>query len=126
MKVLFILFITLLANLQGRDLNIYVSPQGSDEHGSGSKAKPWKTITKARDSIRQQKLIKKTKGSVIINLKAGSYPINNTIYFGVQDSGKHDAPVILRSVDGPAKAVVTSGQNPLKWKMRKGDRENLE
>lgn len=83
-------FITCLGATPEADF--YVSPQGSD-HWSGSLAEPnatntdgpFLTLTRARDAVRQYKA---NRGSdVLVLIRDGIYPLNETLVFEVADSG---------------------------------------
>ena len=70
------------------EVSIYVSPAGSDSN-PGTLDKPFATISRARDAIRQ---IRKTgpAGDVTVFLRGGVYTLDKTVTFGPADSAGKD------------------------------------
>ncbi|GAA5189988.1 hypothetical protein GCM10023322_44030 [Rugosimonospora acidiphila] len=101
---------------------IYVSPSGND-HNSGTKAKPFKTVQHARDTVSQRGLNKagKMRCDVVVNLRAGDYPVDQTITFNEKDSGNNGHQVIYRSYDGPGKARLLGAKPITGWQQYQGD-----
>lgn len=64
---------------------LYISPTGSDS-GPGTLNKPFATISRARDAVRQ---IKKAglNADVTVYLRGGVYTLDKTVTFGPADSG---------------------------------------
>ncbi|MDQ1914239.1 discoidin domain-containing protein [Paenibacillus sp. GD4] len=98
---------------------IYVSPSGSDVTGNGSKNRPFQSIDKARDEIRQFYLHSshtgpKNVGDVVVILRGGTYYLNETVTFGPEDSGLHGHNVIYKAHPGE-KPVVSGGQPVSGW-----------
>ena len=100
----------------------YVARSG-DDAADGSKAHPWRTIDHARDQIR-------TTGAnsagtmtcdIDVNVRAGDYPVKNTLDFDQRDSGTGGHRVIYRSIDGPGKARLLGAQQVKGWKQWKGN-----
>jgi hypothetical protein len=85
--------------------SFWVSPSGSDA-GPGTERKPWKTVERARDTLRSRQL----SCGPVVNLKAGTYQVDQTITFDDRDSG-----VTYRSVDGPGKAVFEGAREVTGW-----------
>ncbi len=92
----------------------WVSPSGSNSN-PGTEQQPWLTIQKARDHIRQNGLNQNMAADIVVNIKAGDYPVTSAISFGVADSGSNNRHVIYRSVDGPGAARIRSGVRLTGW-----------
>ena len=67
----------------------YVSLDG-DDNNDGTKAHPFATIEKARDTVRG--IDKTTKNGIIVALKTGEYCVRN-INFTAEDSGTASCPI---------------------------------
>lgn len=87
---------------------LFVSPQGSDT-ADGSAARPFATIQRAMQAVRDLKLAQTEPGPVTVTLAAGTYPLSAPLVFGPEDSGTAKSPVTWRSADG-AQAVISGGQ----------------
>lgn len=74
----------------------YVATDGSDAQ-DGSKAKPFATLTRARDAVRAR--TNKTEG-VTVFVRGGRYVVRETLELDAQDSGQASAPVIYRAYPG--------------------------
>ena len=99
-----ILFFIALPFLLRAQTNFYVSPTGKDNN-PGTKVKPFATLTKARDAVRN--LGDKKEGSVI-NIKGGIYNITEPFALSKEDGGTKERPVIYTAVDNE-KVVLTGG-----------------
>ncbi len=76
--------------------NIYVSTSGNDETGDGSAQKPYKTINKARLSLRGEELT--APASVIIS--GGEYNLSEGLVFDAADSGTAECPITYNAEEG--------------------------
>ncbi len=76
--------------------NVYVSTSGNDETGDGSPENPYKTIDKARLSLREQD--RTSPVSVIIS--GGEYNLSQGLVFDASDSGTSEYPITYKSKDG--------------------------
>ncbi|TCC42873.1 right-handed parallel beta-helix repeat-containing protein [Kribbella capetownensis] len=94
--------------------SFYVAPNGNDA-ANGTEKNPWKTITRARDEIRNKHLNDRMNCDITVNLKAGEYPVASTIGFDQRDSGKNGHRVIYRSADGPGKATLRGAEEITGW-----------
>ncbi len=92
----------------------WVAPTGNDS-AKGTEKDPWKTVTRARDEIRDKHLNDRMNCDITVNLKAGDYPVSSTIDLDQRDSGKNGHRVIYRSVDGPGKANVEGAEEITGW-----------
>src|SRR5437870_2818544 len=93
----------------------WVAPNGDDAAKGTTEDEPWKTVTRARDEIRNKHLNDRMNCDITVNLKAGDYPVPNTIDFDQQDSGNNGHRVIYRSVDGPGKANLQGAEELTGW-----------
>jgi hypothetical protein len=76
------------------DLTFYVSSSAGNDHNSGTLTKPFLTIERARDAIRELKT-HSTLGTtaVTVYLRGGIYPLTRTFVLSEQDSGLSGAPI---------------------------------
>lgn len=73
----------------------YVSASGKDSY-AGTIEKPFATIQKARDAIRQEKK-NDNNASFVVYIRKGNYFIHKSIAFDSTDNGTSSAPVIYTS-----------------------------
>ncbi len=73
----------------------FVAPTGCDTN-PGTKAKPFQTITRARDAVRDLKY-HRMSGDIIVNLRGGDYPVTTPIEFTAADSGRNGWKIIYRA-----------------------------
>ncbi len=85
----------------------FVSPQG-DDRNPGNRQRPFATLTRARDAIRQLKAAGKLTGPVAVTLLPGIYPVTETFELTATDSGTEAAPVVYRASE-PGTAVLYGG-----------------
>lgn len=101
-SIVAILIITMLAPMAAiHAAEYFVSPFGSDGD-AGTEVKPFATIGRARDAVRD------TKDGATIWLEAGSHRVTNTIQFSAADSGNAAAPLVIRAKDG---AIIDAGRH---------------
>ena len=76
-------------------LTFYVSSSAGNDHNAGTLTKPFLTIERARDAIRELKT-RSTLGTtaVTVYLRGGIYPLTRTFALSEQDSGISGAPII--------------------------------
>lgn len=86
----------------------YVSNDGDDSN-SGAEDKPFKTLEKARDTIRDM-ISSGTypESGVTVYLRGGDYELSSSFELTYQDSGTADAPVTYMSYPGET-ANITGG-----------------
>jgi hypothetical protein len=77
----------------------FVSPTGDDAN-SGTLAKPFATLQRAQQAVRQK------RGDVF--LRGGTYYLSTPLVFTAQDSGAKDAPVFFQNYRGE-KAIISGG-----------------
>jgi hypothetical protein len=83
------------------DLQLHVSP-GAAAGGDGSPARPYRTLTDARDGIRALRKAGGLAGNqtITVDIQPGSYALSASFELSAEDSGTADAPVIYRSGAG--------------------------
>lgn len=101
----------------GPATTLYVSPDG-DDAGDGSLARPFLTLTRARDAVR---LIRRPlpPGGVAVHLRAGVHHIvasaaaTAVLELTAEDSGAADAPIVWRAHHGEEGHVLVSAGLPV-------------
>ncbi|MBP1975180.1 Ig-like domain-containing protein [Cohnella thailandensis] len=91
---------------------LYVSPNGSDSN-QGTKNKPFKTLEKARDVIRELKTRGKgglPKGGITVYLREGVYERTSSFELREQDSGEPGKPIAYKAYPGET-VRLTGGHN---------------
>ncbi|WP_326794183.1 right-handed parallel beta-helix repeat-containing protein [Streptomyces sp. NBC_01808] len=101
-----------------RPEEFFVSPGGSDR-AEGTEDDPWRTPGHARDHIRSEGLNKGMSCDIVVNLRAGDYPVDKAVEFDERDSGSGGHDVIYRSYDGPGKARVVGAEEVTGWEAYK-------
>ncbi len=81
----------------------YVSNSGDDSN-AGSLDAPFKTIEKARDTIRELDTL--PEGGIVVNIMGGTYEISDTISFTEEDSGTEISPVVYQAYNGQTVSFV--------------------
>lgn len=105
----FVVLVSLLsAVLNAADF--YVSPSGSDSN-PGSKARPFATITRARDAVRQLK-----PSTVTVWVRGGTYNLPKTLAFTPQDSGTKAGPITYAAYPGEEVVIKGSAVIDADWK----------
>jgi hypothetical protein len=92
--------------------SLFVSPTGSDVTGSGSLNKPWQTIAKARDFIRQ--INGNMASDIVVYLRGGTYTQMNTITFDSNDSGTNGFNIRYENAPGET-PVISGGKQITGW-----------
>ena len=96
----------LIAGVEPKGSDFYVAEDGRDEN-PGTKKKPFATIERARDAIRE---LKKAgglpNGGVTVWIRGGVYNIASTINLTDEDSGTKDAPIVYRACEGEEVRLV--------------------
>lgn len=88
---------------------IFVSTKGSDERGNGSKGKPYATVQKARDRIRE--LNANSDSDFTVYLRGGNYYLSEPVELNNGDSGGEGHTITIMSY--PGEHAVLSGGVPL-------------
>lgn len=92
---------------------IYVAADGSDSNGDGSIEKPYATIYKARDAVRE--INDDMTENITIYFRGGTYYLDQTIELGVEDSGTNDYFVEYKAYPGE-QPIFNGGKKVEGWK----------
>ncbi len=99
----------LLSVSAGLCREFYVSTSGNDA-GDGTLSKPFATIERARDAIRQLKQNQGgLKNSVTVYLRRGVYFLKSPLLLGPEDSGTKDFPITYMAFPGE-KVIISGGR----------------
>ena len=109
--------------------DFYVSPSGSDAW-SGTLADPSKqrndgpfaTLQRARDAIRELKQDKTT--DIVVYIREGTYQLEETVVFGLEDSGEGDSTITYAAYPGET-PVFSSGREIKGWQKVSGEASRL-
>ncbi|WP_168441957.1 autotransporter-associated beta strand repeat-containing protein [Pontiella desulfatans] len=87
----------------------FIDPAVGDDANPGTEAAPFRTIEAARDAVR---LINGAMtNDIVVYLRGGTYPIEQTIEFDERDSGTNYFNVVYRNY--PNEAPVLEGGEPI-------------
>ncbi|MFC6850074.1 right-handed parallel beta-helix repeat-containing protein, partial [Streptomyces caelestis] len=78
----------------------YVSASGSDGNAGTSPDRPWATLERARDHIRQQGLNKDMRADLRVCLRGGRYTRTATFNLAEADSGSNGFKVVYQAYPG--------------------------
>jgi len=96
----------------------YVAPN-SDDRNPGTEAKPFGTITRARDAVRT--INKKMTGDIVVVLRGGTYAVDEAIVLDHRDSGMNGHAVVYRNHPGEV-PVISGGKEIRGWQPHRGGR----
>ncbi len=98
-----------LPDLPETELTLFLATDGDDEN-SGTIEKPFATLDKARDVLREyrRKYGSLPKGGVRVYLRGGTYKMDSSFVLGKEDSGTTDAPVVFSAYKNET-PVLTGG-----------------
>ncbi|MBI5691443.1 MAG: right-handed parallel beta-helix repeat-containing protein [Verrucomicrobia bacterium] len=100
---------------------IHVAPDG-DDGGPGTEARPFASLTRARDAVRQRRLAAGSQpGPMVVQLRGGTYRLAQPFELLPEDSGTPESPVIYRARSGD-RAVVSGGRRLQGWRPATGGR----
>lgn len=91
------------------DKNVYIATNGNDLTGDGTIAKPFATLSKAKDYVNSIKA--SSVSGVTIWLRGGTYTIPTTFSIGSTDGGSIGKPIIYRAYIN--EKVILSGAKPV-------------
>lgn len=104
----------------GSSADLYLSPRGSDDwsgtlsvpNAQGTDG-PFASLERARDAVR---VLKKRKSTdIVVWVREGTYRLEKTVVFGLEDSGKGDSTVTYAAYPGET-PVFSSGREIKGWK----------
>lgn len=90
----------------------HVSPAG-DDGNPGTRERPFRTLTKARDEVRKTNA--DMQEDIVVHLLAGEYALAEPLVLTEADSGFNGHAVIYRSSDGIGQARITGGRPVTGW-----------
>ena len=100
--------------------DFYLSPSGSDKW-SGKLAEPnadgtdgpFATLERARDAVRILKT--SNKENVVVQARGGTYPLEKTVVFSMEDSVAGEATTTYEAFSGET-PIFSSGKEITNWK----------
>ncbi len=104
--------------LAGAQQTFCVSPSGSDQN-PGTQAKPFRTVTRARDAVRTVNA--NMKGDVVVLLRGGTYEIDRTVTFDHRDAGTGGHCVIYKA-HADETPVISGGKRIMGWQRDSANR----
>jgi len=96
-----------IADRREPSFRLYVSPDGSDAN-PGTKDRPFATLERARDAIRELKQAGRIPRGAEVVLAPGEYPRSAAFALDAEDSGAPGAPIVYRAAERGA-AVLSGG-----------------
>lgn len=96
----------------------HVSPTGDDAN-PGTKAKPFSSLTRARDAVR--KVNEKMDRDIIVHVHGGEYLVKETMALGPKDSGKNGHKIIYAAAAG-SKPILTGGIRIVGWELHDSEK----
>jgi hypothetical protein len=109
---------SLPASVVASAIGLYVAPGGNDAN-PGTKAKPFATLERARDAVRELKRVGPLKGPVTVYLRGGVYRVVKTIEFSSEDSGSEKSPISYAAFDNE-RPVISGGRPITGWQKGEG------
>ncbi|MBU4271672.1 MAG: right-handed parallel beta-helix repeat-containing protein [Planctomycetes bacterium] len=109
--------LVLLAAASASALEFYVAPGGNDA-APGTKERPFATLVRARDAVREAKGKAQTPVNVV--LRGGTYYLEEPLRLGPEDSGTANCPVAYTAYPGE-KPVISGGKVIAGWKRGPGE-----
>jgi len=105
------LSLILLARGVAMGQDYWVSTAGNDAE-AGTKEKPFATLERAREGVREARKGGLPEGGITVWLRGGIYRMDKTFELDSQDSGTTTAPVVYRSAPGEEVRLVGGRQVP--------------
>lgn len=93
----------------------YVSASGSDGNAGTSPDRPWATLERARDHIRQHELNKDMRADLRVCLRGGRHTRTATFNLTEADSGSNGFKVVYQAYPGET-PIVDGGKAVTGWK----------
>jgi hypothetical protein len=95
---------------------LFVAPDGNDTH-PGTIEKPFATLERARDEIRQMKAGERPPmDGIIVELRRGVYELPRPVELTEQDSGTATNPIVYRARRGEVARMV-AGRAVTNWQL---------
>ena len=93
-------------------MDFYVATDG-DDNNPGTKNKPFASILRARDAVRQ--LNQRKSISITVNVRGGTYYLSEPIVFTPEDSGTHESNVTYTAYQNEPVTISGAVKLDLKW-----------
>ena len=132
-RVIFLILILFLSGVGSQvygQTNFYIATNGSDswsgklfEPNQQGTDGPFATLTRARDAVRELKSRSPSQNNGV-QIREGFYQLNETVVFGVEDSGAGDSTVTYEAYPGE-KPIFSSGREIVGWKRAPADLPGL-
>ena len=107
-----LLFVTSIVGASVEQTDFYVSVNG-DDFNPGTKDKPFATLTKSRDAIREI-ISKGLTSDLTVLIRGGTYTLEKSLVFDARDSGS-DKYSITYAGYSDEKVIITGGLNITEW-----------
>lgn len=101
------------------EVNVYLSPRGSDTNSGLSEQAPLLTLPAAQRVVRLLRAEDAAR-TVIVQMLGGTYPLSEAVVFTAADSGSEGFPVTYRARD-TTPVIFTGGERIEGWKPHKGN-----
>ncbi len=95
-------------------VRIFVAPDGHDTN-SGTKARPFATLQRARDEIRDLKAEGGLPGGATVLVQGGTYHLAEPLTFDPEDSGTTEGPITY-TADKGAKVSLRGSRPVTGWR----------
>lgn len=92
----------------------YVAPDGDDAAAGTTVERPFRTLVRARDAVRQLKGNRHLDKPVAVYLRGGTYGITEPLVLNSADSGTQVFPIIYRAYQDE-RPVVSGGRKIARW-----------
>jgi len=89
--------------------DFFVAPTGNDAN-PGTAARPFATLERARDAVRQLQQAGPLKEPVNIKLQGGTYRLAREVVFGPEDSGTAACPITYMAAGTQPVVLVRTGR----------------
>ena len=93
-------------------MNFYVATDGN-ENNPGTKDKPFATLTRARDAVRQIK--KRTSEPITVHVRGGTYYLSEPIIFTPEDSVTEENPITYTAYGNEKVTISGAVELELNW-----------
>ena len=127
--IILVLFIGSNCCYAAVEADFYLSTQGSDawsgtlpEPNADGSDGPFATLERARHAVRDLKQRKST--DIVVLVRGGTYKLEKTVLFGLEDSGQGEASITYAAYSGET-PVFSSGQQIDGWQKVKADLAGL-
>lgn len=125
MKILFIGVILSFMIDSIYAVDFYVSPKGFDSN-PGTIEQPFRTLEQAKDAIRKFRDKNQIHDTIMVWLRKGVYPLENTFRLEKQDSGTENYPVVYRAYPGEIVKCIGGERIPVTAVQPVTDKQKLD